>query len=144
MKSALLLKYDVNEAYDCYTGTREALITVGAAKPEWFADVGSPWHKTGRVRRAFYDLEGGRVTLRDHADGTFGVTIFVDEDERAARREEQRLFVYGRGKFLGGGIPSALAFEAARTDHGYQQFLKHTLRLSTCDGPWILDNSKRG
>lgn len=115
----------VYEMCDCYTGTRKALLHAGAAKPEWFAEIGMRWQSTKRTKRSFYGVEGGSVTLRDHADGTFTVYVHCHEAERSERRAESSAFAYTKRRPP--SVATAKDLAEARADRAYQGFLKNVL-----------------
>jgi hypothetical protein len=128
MRTSGIVECDVSVDCDRYSGTREALIAAGAAKPEWFADVGKRrWHRTDRFNRSFKGLESGRVDLLDHSNGTFTVYIRCTPEERAQRREECRLFAqWTPGTDTTQG-PEMAAFERAREDYAYTKLLVRCL-----------------
>ena len=73
---------------DEYTGTRQALIESGLAKPEWFPRAPSV-DARGRTRRTFTILdERGSVVLSERRNGQWRLELPVSREECARRRGE--------------------------------------------------------
>jgi hypothetical protein len=73
---------------DEYTGSRQALIESGLAKPEWFPAAPS-FDARGRARRTFRILEaGGSVVLSERRNGQWRLEVPVSREECERRRAE--------------------------------------------------------